>query len=81
MVPPEIFQRIVNELARIANIIAPLASLMVRQQAKALGESVEKFPTNRLPQLLEGLAKEVSDGNPKLDCRQRLAQSAEITLH
>jgi len=54
---------------------------MVRQQAKALGESVEKFPTNRLPQLLEGLAKEVSNGDPKLDCRQRLAQSARITLH
>ena len=81
MVPAETSQRIVNELAGIANIIAPLASLMVRQQAKALGESVEKFPTNRLPQLLEGLAKEVSNGDPKLDCRQRLAQSARITLH
>lgn len=81
MVPAETIQRIVNELAGIANIIAPLAALMVRQQAKALGESVEKFPTNRLPQLLEGLAKEVSNGDPKLDCRQRLAQSARITLH
>jgi chromosome segregation ATPase len=81
MVSPEIFQRIVNELARIANIIAPLASLMVHQQAKALGESVEKFPRTRLPQLLECLANEVSDGDPKLDCRQRLAQSAQITLH
>src|SRR4030095_3385499 len=81
MVPAETIQRIVNELAGIANIIAPLASLMVRQQAKALGESVEKFPTNRLPQLLEGLAKEVSNGDPNLDCRQRLAQSARITLH
>jgi chromosome segregation ATPase len=81
MVPAETIQRIVNELAGIANIIAPLASLMVRQQAKALGESVEKFPTNRLPQLLEGLAQEVSNGDPKLDCRQRLAQSARITLH
>jgi chromosome segregation ATPase len=80
-VPPEIFQRIVNELARIANIIAPLASLMVRQQAKALGESLEKFPTNRLPELLERLSKDVSDGDPKLDCRQRLAESARITLH
>lgn len=81
IVSPETFQRIINELARIANIIAPLASLMVHQQAKALGESVEKFPRTRLPQLLEGLAREVSDGDPKLDCRQRLAQSAQITLH
>jgi len=81
IVTPETFQRIVNELARIANIIAPLASLMVHQQAKALGESVEKFPKTRLPQLLEGLAREISDGDPKRECRERLAQSARVTLH
>jgi hypothetical protein len=77
----EVIQSITNELARIANIIAPLASLMVHQQAKALGESLEKFPKTRLQQLLEGLAKEVARGNPNLDCRQRLAESAHITLH
>ncbi len=81
IVSPEIFQRIVNELARMANIIVPLASVMVRQQAQALGESLDKFPTNRLPQLVEGLAKEISEACPKLDCRERLAQSAHITLH
>jgi DNA repair exonuclease SbcCD ATPase subunit len=80
-VPPEIFQRIINELARIANIIVPLASVMVRQQAQALGESLDQFPTNRLPQLVEGLAKEISEAYPELDCRERLAQSAHITLH
>jgi chromosome segregation ATPase len=77
----EVIQSITNELARIANIIAPLASLMVHQQAKALGESLEKFPKTRLQQLLEGLAKEVARGNPNLDCRQRLAESAHITMH
>ena len=82
IVPPEVFQRIINELASIANIILPLASVMVRQQAQALGESLDKFPTNRLPQLFEGLAKEISEANPKLDCRERLARSAHIiTLH
>jgi chromosome segregation ATPase len=81
VVSSETFQRIMNELARLANIIPPLASLMVQQQAKALGESVEQFPRTRLPELLECLAKEISDGDPKLDCRQRLAQSAQITLH
>jgi len=80
-VPSEIFRRITAELARVANIIAPLASLMVRQQAQALGETLDKFPTNLLPQLLEGLANEVSRGNPKIDCREQLAQSAQITLH
>jgi hypothetical protein len=61
--------------------MAPLASLLVHQQAKALGESVEKFPRTRLPELLEGLVKEISDENRQIDFRQRLAQSAQITLN
>jgi DNA repair exonuclease SbcCD ATPase subunit len=80
MVSPEIFQRIINELAQVTNVMAPLASLLVHQQAKALGESVEKFPRTRLPELLEGLVKEISDEN-RQDFRQRLAQSAQITLN
>src|SRR5206468_7020175 len=36
MVSPEIFQRIINELAQVTNVMAPLASLLVHQQAKAL---------------------------------------------
>ena len=81
MVSSEIFQRIINELAQVTNVMAPLASLLVHQQAKALGESVEKFPRTRLPELLEGLVKEISDENRQIDFRQRLAQSAQITLN
>ncbi len=82
MVSPEIFQRIISELVQVTNVMAPVASLIVRQQAKALGESVEKFPRTRLPELLEGLAKEISDdGNRQIDFRQRLAQSAQIILN
>jgi chromosome segregation ATPase len=81
MVSSEIFQRIISELAQVTNVMAPLASLLVHQQAKALGESVEKFPRTRLPELLEGLVKEISDENRQIDFRQRLAQSAQITLN
>jgi chromosome segregation ATPase len=81
MVSPEIFQEIIRELAQITNLIAPLASLIVHQQTKALGESVEKFPRKRLPELLEAIAKEISEENPQIDLRQRLAQSAQITLN
>jgi chromosome segregation ATPase len=81
MVSPEIFQRIISELVQVTNVMAPVASLIVRQQAKALGESVEKFPRTRLPELLEALAKEISDENRQIDFRQRLAQSAQITLN
>lgn len=79
IVPPEIFQEIVNELASIVNVIVPLASVMVRQQAQALGESVDKFPTFRLPQLVDHLAREITEANPHLYCRERLARSAHIT--
>jgi uncharacterized protein (DUF3084 family) len=81
MVSSEIFQRIISELAQVTNVMAPLASLLVHQQAKALGESVEKFPRTRLPELLEGLVKEISDENRQIDFRQRLAQSAQINLN
>jgi hypothetical protein len=80
-VSPEIFQRIISELAQVTNIISPLASLIVHQQAKALGETVEKFPRTRLPELLEALAREISDENRQVDFRQRFAQSAQITLN
>jgi hypothetical protein len=42
---------------------------------------MEKFPRKRLPELLEGLVKEISDENRRIDFRQRLAQSAQITLN
>ena len=81
MVSPEIFQRIISELAQATNVIGQLALLIVHKQAKALGESVEKFPRARLPELLEALAKEVSNENLQIDLRQRLADSAQITLN
>jgi DNA repair exonuclease SbcCD ATPase subunit len=81
MVPPEIFQRISRELAQTTNVMDSLSSLIVRRQAKALGEPIDKFPRKRLPELLEALAKEISDEKRQLDFRQRLAQSAQITLN
>ena len=81
MVSPEILERISSELAQTTNVMASLSSLIVRRQAKALGESIEKFPRKRLPELLEALAKEISDEKRQLDFRQRLAQSAQITLN
>jgi chromosome segregation ATPase len=81
MVSPDIFQRIITELSEATNIIGQLASLIVHQQAKALGESVEKFPRARLPELLERLTQEISDENLQINFRQRIADSAQITLN
>jgi chromosome segregation ATPase len=78
---PEIFQRIIQELAQASNIMGKLASLIVHDQVKALGETMERFPRARLPELIEALAKDIADQNLQTDFRQRVADRTEITLH
>ena len=80
-VSAETFQKIISELGHATNVIGPLASLMVHQQAKALGESVEKFPRARLPELLEALAKEISDENLQMYFLQHFTQNERMTLN
>jgi hypothetical protein len=80
-VSPEVFQRIASELAEVTDVILPLASLIVRRQVKVLGEAMEKFPKTRLPELLESLAKEITDERQQIDFRGRLAENAQWTLN
>jgi chromosome segregation ATPase len=80
-VSPEILERITGELAEVTGVMNPLALVIVRQQVAALGESMEKFPKLRLPELLENLAKEISDDKRKIDFRERLAQSELISMN
>ena len=80
-VPPDILQVIVSELAEFTNVMENLASLLVRRHAKSLGESIEKFPMKRLPELLEVLATEISDEDRRIDFRQQFAQRLHIALH
>jgi chromosome segregation ATPase len=81
IVSPEIFQRIISELSEATNMMDALASLIVQRQVKALGESVDKFPTTRLSELLECLAKDISDEDRQIDFRQRCTENAQITLN
>ena len=78
---PEILERIITEFREAANMMHPLASLIVKQQAKALGESVETFPRTRLSELVECLAKDIEDEKRQIDFRQRCNQKAHITLN
>ena len=78
---PEIFERIITEFSEATNMIDTLASLIVQQQVKALGESVEAFPRTRLSELLECLAKDIEDEKRQIDFRQRCNQKAHITLN
>ena len=72
-VSPEAFVRIVAEFSKFANVIESIASLIVRDHVRTLGESVEEFPQKRLPELLESLSNEISHNKLKADFRERFA--------
>ena len=78
---PEIFERIITEFSEATNMIDTLASLIVQQQVKALGESVETFPRTRLSELVECLTKDIEDEKRQIDFRQRCNRKAHITLN
>ena len=78
IVSPDIFGRIPSELAEVTGVMSPLSLLIVRQHVAALGESMEKFPKTRLPELLERLVTEISDEKRQVDFRARVARNAQI---
>jgi hypothetical protein len=51
-----------------------IASLIVRDHVRALGESIEEFPQKRLTKLLDSLSKEISDDKLKADFCSRFAK-------
>lgn len=81
IVSPDLFQRISRELAEVTGVMSALASVIVSQQVAALGESMEKFPKTRLPELLENLAKEISDERQQSAFRGRLARNTQVSLN
>jgi hypothetical protein len=68
-VSPEFFNRMTDELVAV---FGPMASVIVRHDVAALGESMEKFPRARVTELLESVTKEISNENLKIDFRKRL---------
>src|SRR5262249_34860433 len=59
----EIFKRITD---RLTLIIGPLAPMIIRDHVTALGESKEKFPKRRVPELVELLSKEIPNEKMKI---------------
>jgi hypothetical protein len=78
IVPREVIECIAGELAEVEGVMKPMALIIVRQHVAALGESIENLPKTRLPELLESLAKDISDENVKIDFRERLARNPQI---
>jgi chromosome segregation ATPase len=81
IVAPDVFQCISGELAEFAGLMGPLAALIVREHVEGLGESMEKFPEARIQELLESVAKEISDADRQSDFRERLAHNVQISLN
>ena len=57
-----------------------LSSLLLRRHVKALGESLDKFPVKRLPELLNLLASEIPDERRRADFRERLDRIAVLEM-
>jgi hypothetical protein len=76
---PEVFDRIAGELSEVAGVMSPLAILIVRNHVEALGESIEKFPSTRLPELLGSVSRELLDEKRQIVFRKRLADNTQIT--
>jgi hypothetical protein len=70
-VSPDAFARMIAEFSKLTNVIGSIASLIVRDHVRALGESMQEFPQTRLTDLLESLSREISDDNLKADFRER----------
>ena len=68
------FDRMIAEFSELTNVIGSIASLIVRDHVRALGESMEKFPQARLTELLESLGGEISDDKLKADFRERFGK-------
>jgi DNA repair exonuclease SbcCD ATPase subunit len=68
------FERIIGELGDLTNVMDSIASLIVRNHVKALGESMESFPKRRLAELLDNLSQEIWDESLKTGFRERLGK-------
>src|SRR5215510_10788616 len=70
-VSQDAFARMTAEFSKLANVMGSIASLIVRDHVRALGESMEEFPQTRLTDLLDSLSGQITDDKLKADFRKR----------
>jgi len=63
------FNKVTEELAEING---PLASMIIHDHVTALGESIDKFPKARVPELVKILSDEITDEKVKIGFRKRI---------
>lgn len=66
------FDRMIAEFSELTNVIESIASLIVRDHVRALGESMEEFPQRRLTELLKSLSGQIADDKLKAKFRERI---------
>jgi len=71
-VPPNFFDDITRELTEV---LGPIASMVIRDHVASFGESMEKFPKVRVPELLQLISQEILDEDRKVRFRERLTMS------
>ena len=69
---PDFFDRMTHELIQA---IGPFASMILRDDVKALGESIETFPKARLTELVDMISKEILNEDMKIGFRKWVAES------
>jgi hypothetical protein len=73
-VSKDAFDRMITEFSEFTNVIGTIASLIVRDHVKTLGESMEEFPQTRLPELVESLSGQIFDDKLRTEFRQRFGK-------
>ena len=71
-VSQDAFDRLIAEFSELTNVMGSIASLIVRDHVRALGESMEEFPQRRLTELLESLSGQIADDKQKAKFRERI---------
>jgi hypothetical protein len=68
-VPRSFFDSMTRELSEA---FGPMASVILRDHVKAVGESMEKFPKTRVAELLDNVSKEIANETIKNSFREHL---------
>jgi hypothetical protein len=61
-------------IAALTDAMGPMASVVVREEAAALGESWEQFPTSRLGELLHALKADILSDDLREVFEEQIAQ-------
>jgi len=74
-VSQDTFDRMIAAFSELANVMGSIATLIVRDHVRALGESMEEFPERRFTELLDSLGGDIADDKLKADFRERFTRA------